>query len=262
MPHPPPRGGSPAGNKRNNGLGHSAGLIVLLQKLRGLLLAGAANLADEDDAVRVGVVEEDPERLSVCGAREGVAADADHERLPEAHRGRLCDGFVCERAGARDDPCVGLLDRSGAEEDRSRVGERVGSEKMAPCWRVSSARDRRSPCRESTANRVRKLGGPSHIILKVQKHEKIDASDRSSRGLDEGMTSDFDQHVLLRAQDAIKNRTIKTVNGSLLDCHQYRSERSGGVLEAAGDTWRTRALGRGHGLRKRTLVLYNLFEGS
>ena len=107
MPHPPPRRGSPSSNKGNNGLGHRAGLIVLLQKLRGLFFAGTADLADEDDALRLGVVEEDLERLGVRRPREGVTADAYHERLPETHRGRLCDGFVCEGAGAGDDPYVG-----------------------------------------------------------------------------------------------------------------------------------------------------------
>ena len=107
MAHPPPGRGSSSSNKGNNGLGHRAGLIVLLQILRSLFFAGAADLADEDDTLRLGVVEEDLERIGVRCPREGVAADTYHERLPETHRGRLCDGFVCEGAGAGDDPYVG-----------------------------------------------------------------------------------------------------------------------------------------------------------
>ncbi|SRR5258706_8449215 len=107
MAHPPPRRGSPPSNKGNNGLGHRTGLIVLLQKLCSLFFAGAANLADEDDALRLGVVEEDLERIGVRCPREGVTTDTYHERLSETHRGRLCDGFVCEGAGAGDDPYMG-----------------------------------------------------------------------------------------------------------------------------------------------------------
>jgi len=92
MAHPPPRRGSPPSNKGNNGLGHRT---------------GAANLADEDDALRLGVVEEDLERIGVRCPREGVTTDTYHERLSETHRGRLCDGFVCEGAGAGDDPYMG-----------------------------------------------------------------------------------------------------------------------------------------------------------
>ena len=107
MPHPPPRRGSPSSNKSNNGLGHRASLIVLLQKLRGLFFAGTADLANENDTLRLGVVEEDLERLSVCRPRERVTTDAYHERLPETHCGGLCDGFICEGAGAGDDPYMG-----------------------------------------------------------------------------------------------------------------------------------------------------------
>ena len=107
MAHPPSRRSSPSSNKGNNWLGHRTGLIVLLQKLRSLFFAGAANLADEDDALRLGVVEEDFERIGVRGPREGIAADTYHERLPETHRGRLCDGFVCEGAGAGNNPYAG-----------------------------------------------------------------------------------------------------------------------------------------------------------
>ena len=106
MPHPPPRRGSPSSNEGDNGLGHSPRLVILLQKLCGLFLAGAANLADEDDALRIGVIEEDLERLGVRRPRKGVAANTYHERLPESHQGCLCDGFVCERTRAGDNPYV------------------------------------------------------------------------------------------------------------------------------------------------------------
>lgn len=107
MPHPPARGGSPAGNKANNGLGHRTRLVVALEELGGLLLARPADLADEYDALRGRVVEEEAERLSVCRPRERVPPDADHERLPQPHRRRLCDRFVCQRAGAGDNSWVG-----------------------------------------------------------------------------------------------------------------------------------------------------------
>ena len=106
MPHPPPRRGSPSSNEGDNGLGHRPRLVILLQELRRLFLARATNLADEDDTLCLGVIKEDLERLSVRRPREGVATDAYHERLSEPHRGRLRDGFVCERTGAGDNPCV------------------------------------------------------------------------------------------------------------------------------------------------------------
>src|SRR5690606_17427894 len=82
---------------------------VLLDVGRGTLLGVAADLADHDDRLGLGVVLERLERVDVRGADDRVAADADGGREPEVlelvhhlvgQRARL--GHETDRALARD----------------------------------------------------------------------------------------------------------------------------------------------------------------
>ncbi len=85
---------------------------------RGVLLHGAADLSDEDDALGLVVVEEELDEVDGGGAREGVAADADAEGLAEADLGSLVDGLVGEGAGAGDDAdAAGGVDGAGHDAD-------------------------------------------------------------------------------------------------------------------------------------------------
>ena len=58
--------------------------VTDLQVVGRLLLRLATDLADHDDALRLGVAEEDVEAVEEVGPVEGVAADADAQRLAEA----------------------------------------------------------------------------------------------------------------------------------------------------------------------------------
>jgi hypothetical protein len=64
MSHAPARGSGPASNERHHGLGFAAGKVELAQVLAGLLLCRAADLADENDALRLIVLQKDLR----CGA--------------------------------------------------------------------------------------------------------------------------------------------------------------------------------------------------
>ena len=56
---------------------HDRLLHVLLDELRRSFLGGAADLADHDDGFGLGIVVEQPQRVDVRGADDGIAADAD-----------------------------------------------------------------------------------------------------------------------------------------------------------------------------------------
>ena len=88
-------------------------LHVLLDVGGGRLFGVAADFADHDDGVGVGVVVEELEGVDEGGADDGVAADADAGGLADAELGELADGFIGQRAGARDDADVALLDECG-----------------------------------------------------------------------------------------------------------------------------------------------------
>src|SRR5690606_30523913 len=61
------------------------------------LLGGAADLADHYHCGRVRVSLEQRERLTLRGADDRVAADADARGLPDAEAGQLVDRLVDER---------------------------------------------------------------------------------------------------------------------------------------------------------------------
>ena len=91
---------------------------VFLDPLGGFLLGGAADLADHDDAARVGVVVEELDDVEVRAAGDGIAADADAGRLAKAVAGELPHRLVGERAAAADDADVArLVDVAGGDAD-------------------------------------------------------------------------------------------------------------------------------------------------
>ena len=81
--------GRSAGDEADHGLGYPR-----LNEGRGVLLLGAADLADHHDSVRLGVVLEELEDIDEGGPDDGVAADADARRLSKAVFGELRHGFV------------------------------------------------------------------------------------------------------------------------------------------------------------------------
>src|SRR5690606_36671820 len=104
MPHALARRGGDAGDEADHGLSH-----VVLDPARGVLLVGAADLADHDDGIGVGVVVEHLHDVDVLQAVHRVAADADGRRLADAKLGELAHRLVGERARARDDAHAPLL---------------------------------------------------------------------------------------------------------------------------------------------------------
>ena len=73
----------------------------------------AADFADHDDGVRVGIVVEELDGVEKCGADDRIAADADAGGLADAELRQLADGFIGQRAGARDHAHVALPDECG-----------------------------------------------------------------------------------------------------------------------------------------------------
>mmetsp|Transcript_63472 Transcript_63472/g.200752 ORF Transcript_63472/g.200752 Transcript_63472/m.200752 type:complete len:332 (-) Transcript_63472:58-1053(-) len=92
-----------AGRRREPGDEGHNGLVspARLDELRPVLLRGAADLPDHDDALRLGVGHELLEAVHEVGAVERVAADAHHGRLAQARRRGLVHRLVRERTGAR-----------------------------------------------------------------------------------------------------------------------------------------------------------------
>ena len=58
--------------------------MLALMKAAASFFGGAADLADHEDGLGVGVVVEEPERVDEAGADDRVAADADAGRLADA----------------------------------------------------------------------------------------------------------------------------------------------------------------------------------
>lgn len=113
---------APAGRSGDTSDEGDDGLLLLpvglLEELSGILLGGTTDLADHDDTVGLGVLEEDLKAVDEVGAAEGVTADTDDERLTEAGLGGLVDGLVGESAGTGDDTdATALVNETGHDAD-------------------------------------------------------------------------------------------------------------------------------------------------
>src|ERR1700730_5760697 len=101
-------------------VGDDRGPHPLSDERRCLLLFVAADLADEHDGPGAGVALEAGQAVDESGTDDGVAADADTRRLPDAGRRQLVDDLVGEGAGARNQ-----ADRAGDADlawDDAEVG--------------------------------------------------------------------------------------------------------------------------------------------
>src|ERR1700716_3536791 len=94
-----------AGNEADNRL-LGAGRF---QVFGALDLGVAADLADHDDALGLGIPHEHFQALDEVGTVHRIAADADAGRLAETNGRGLCDRFIGERARARDDADLAAL---------------------------------------------------------------------------------------------------------------------------------------------------------
>ena len=93
-------------------------MVVGLEPGGGLFLGLATDLANHDDALGLGVIDEALEHVDEVGAIKGVATDADNGRLAEALRGRLIDGLVGESTGTGHDTDLALgVDVAGHDAD-------------------------------------------------------------------------------------------------------------------------------------------------
>jgi len=94
------------------------GSVVLLEEVCSILLGGTTNLTNHDDAVRLGVFEEDLEAVDEVCAGEGVTTDTDNERLTETGLGGLVDGLVGESTRTGDDTdATALVDETWHDTD-------------------------------------------------------------------------------------------------------------------------------------------------
>src|SRR5512147_2204422 len=99
MAHALARRRGDAGDEADDGLFH-----VALHPLGGGFLVRAADLADHDHGVGIGVVVEELEHVHVLEAVHRIAADAHRGGLPDAELGELCHRLVGQGAGARHHP--------------------------------------------------------------------------------------------------------------------------------------------------------------
>ena len=102
---------------------HAALLRLVLEELRGVFFGRAADLADHDDRLGLGVGEEHFEHVDVLGALDRVAADADGRwsgRGPTAVV--WLDRLIGQRARARDNADrAALVDVAGHDADLAGV---------------------------------------------------------------------------------------------------------------------------------------------
>ena len=77
-------------------------VVVGREPLGSLLLSLATDLANHDDTLGLGIVNELGKHINEVGTVEGVTSNTDNGRLTETLRGSLIDGLVSESTGARD----------------------------------------------------------------------------------------------------------------------------------------------------------------
>lgn len=74
--------------------------IELSQVVGGLLLGHTADLANQYDALGIGILEEDLQAIDEIGAIERITANAHAQRLAQTHLGGLMHRLIGERARA------------------------------------------------------------------------------------------------------------------------------------------------------------------
>ena len=104
--HSPSRRSRNAGDEADDGL---VGGVVGPQKVGRVFFRATTNLSNHDDSIRLAVLQKDLQAVYEVGSREGITADANHERLTEASLGGLIDGFVGEGTRTRDDADAATL---------------------------------------------------------------------------------------------------------------------------------------------------------
>src|SRR5205085_4919391 len=62
----------------------------------------AADLTNHHDGVRIWILIEQPDGIDEVGPDDGIAADTNARRLPNAEPGQLAHRFICQRARARN----------------------------------------------------------------------------------------------------------------------------------------------------------------
>lgn len=108
-------GSADTGNEADGGL---VSRVRALEELSGILLSATSDLTDHDDAVGLGVLEEDVQAVDKVGAGEGVTSDTDDQGLAKAGLGSLVHGLVGEGSGTGDDTnATALMDKAGHNTD-------------------------------------------------------------------------------------------------------------------------------------------------
>ena len=97
-----------------HGLGVRAG-VVLRQVVSALFLGSAANLADHDDPLCLGVVDEGLKTVHEVGAVEGVAANAHARGLTQTGLKK------CDKSGTGWEKWIGEMDRRNEQEKWTEV---------------------------------------------------------------------------------------------------------------------------------------------
>src|SRR5215469_5486524 len=104
MAHAPAGRSRGAGDESGNGF-----LAILFDPFGGFFLGTAANFANHDDAVGIGILIEHFNDVEMRRADDRIPADADASALPDTAFGQLPDGLVGERATAGNHANVAFL---------------------------------------------------------------------------------------------------------------------------------------------------------
>lgn len=83
--------------------------IELRQVVSSLLLSHTADLSNQDDALRFGILEEHIEAIDEVGAVERITANADAQRLAQTHLRGLVHSLIGEGARSGDDANLATL---------------------------------------------------------------------------------------------------------------------------------------------------------
>lgn len=83
--------------------------IELRQVISSLLLSHTADLSNQDDAFRFRILEEHIEAINEVGAIERITANADAQRLAQAHLRGLVHSLIGEGARSGDDANLATL---------------------------------------------------------------------------------------------------------------------------------------------------------